>query len=281
MTYQKVDWYYTSQDGLIWWEMGKFVSDKKITLDVSYASVPERRDGTWEVSFLTPDKMIWKWVGGEYTETYVRIKEEVKDHETQSAPVALQKYDNIDEWIIALSKPDRDKWQKPEEVVMSLNLKPGDVVADIGAGNGYFTRYFTKAVSPGGKALGLDIDPWGVHFMMNDADMLESNIYEVRLIKPDNPELEPGSVDVVFLCNTYHHIENNRVDYFKRLSKSLKKHGRVVIVDYHSNPLPEFFSPDCNYVYKQVVLEEFREAGYKLTQDKDFLQYQYYLEFEL
>jgi hypothetical protein len=111
--------------------------------------------------------------------------------------------------------------------------------------------------------------------------MLESNIYEVRLIKPDNPELEPGSVDVVFLCNTYHHIENNRVDYFKRLSKSLKKHGRVVIVDYHSNPLPEFFSPDCNYVYKQVVLEEFREAGYKLTQDKDFLQYQYYLEFEL
>ena len=55
--------------------------------------------------------------------------------------------------------PERDKWQKPEEVVKNLNLKPGDVVADIGAGTGYFTRYFAIAVNPGGKALGLDINP--------------------------------------------------------------------------------------------------------------------------
>ena len=53
--------------------------------------------------------------------------------------------------------PERDRWQKPDEVVQRLNLKPGDIIADIGAGTGYFTRRFAQAVSPGGKALGLDI----------------------------------------------------------------------------------------------------------------------------
>ena len=65
--------------------------------------------------------------------------------------------------------PERDKWQKPEEVVKSINLKPGDIVADIGAGTGYFTRYFAIAVSPGGKALGLDINPSLVQNMKEDA----------------------------------------------------------------------------------------------------------------
>ena len=176
--------------------------------------------------------------------------------------------------------PERDKWQKPEEVVKSLNLKPGDVVADIGAGTGYFTRYFAIAVNPGGKALGLDINPSLVQSMNQDASKLELNNYEAFLIKPDNPELEPGSVDVVFLCNANHHIEN-RVDYFKRLSTSLKKNGRVVIVDFYNKPLPIGPQAVDHKLSKEVVLEEFREAGYNLTQDKDFLPYQYYLEFEL
>jgi predicted methyltransferase len=271
------------------WYVGKFVSDKKLTMEMLIADYPEWRS-TLELSFLTPDKFDWKtkWEDGEpetrdnvYTYRYKRIKEDVKGQETPKAPATQQKFDNIDVWIEAFKEPRRDEWQKPEEVVKSLNLKPGDVVADIGAGNGYFTRYFVKAVSPGGKALGLDIKSTAVQYMKYDADKLESNIYEAHLVKPDHPELEPGSVDVVFLCNTYHHIENDRVDYFKRLSESLNKNGRVVIVDYYTKQLPRGATLSCTPVSKEVVIEEFREAGYNLKYDKDFSQYQYYLEFGL
>jgi ubiquinone/menaquinone biosynthesis C-methylase UbiE len=204
----------------------------------------------------------------------------VKDQQTQGAIATQQKFNNDGAWIKAFEDPERDEWQKPDEVVKSLNLKPGDIIADIGAGTGYFTKRFAKAVSPGGQALGLDIVPSRVQHMKEEAQRLGLNNYKALLIKPDNPKLEPGSVDVVFLCNTYHHLEN-RVDYFQRLSKSLKENGRVVIVDFYKKPLPVGPSSADHKLSKEVVLEEFQVAGYHLKHDKDFLPYQYYLEFVL
>ncbi len=206
--------------------------------------------------------------------------EAVNGQEAHKALATLQKFENIDEWVKAFEDPERDEWQKPDEVVKSLNLKPGDVVADIGAGTGYFTRRFAKAVSPGGLALGLEIKPSMVQSMTKDAQKLELYNYKALLIKPDNPELEPGSVDLVFLCNAYHHIEN-RVDYLIKLSKCLKKYGRVVIVDFYNKPLPVGPQAADHKLSKKAVLEEFLAAGYKLKHDKDFLPYQYYLEFGL
>jgi ubiquinone/menaquinone biosynthesis C-methylase UbiE len=196
------------------------------------------------------------------------------------APAAQQNFNNIDGWVTIFEDPERDEWQKPDEVVKSINLKSGDIIADIGAGTGYFTRRFAKTVGPGGQALGLDIRASRVEYMKEDARKLDLSNYKALIIKPDDPGLEPGSVDVVFLCNTYHHIEN-RVEYFKRLSRSLKKNGRVVIVDFYKKPLPVGPSSLDHKLAKEVVLEEFREAGYILMHDKDFLPYQYYLEFGL
>lgn len=198
--------------------------------------------------------------------------------ETRIVLVTEQENDNTGVRVNAIEDPERDEWQKPDEVVKTLNLKPGDVIADIGAGTGYFTRRFARAVSPGGQALGLDIVPSRVDYMRKDAQKSGLDNYQARLIKPDDPGLEAGSVDIVFLCNTYHHL-GNRVDYFKRLSRSLKKNGRVVIVDFYKKPLP--LGPSVGHkVSKEVVLEELREAGYKLKYDEDFLPYQYYLEFD-
>lgn len=191
-----------------------------------------------------------------------------------------QNLNNIDVWIQAIAFPDRDDWQKPDEVVKSLNLKPGDVIADIGAGDGYFTRRFAKAVGPGGQALGMDVVSSKVEYMRKDAERLELKNYKALLIDSDDPGLKPGTVDVVFLCNTYHHL-SNRVEYLKSLSKSLKKNGRVVIVDFYKKPMPVGPSSLGHKVSKEVVLEEFREAGYSMQNDKDLLPYQYYLEFGL
>ena len=204
----------------------------------------------------------------------------VTGQETHLTLATKQKSDNNDVRIKEFEIPDRDEWQKPDEVVKSLDLKPGDVIVDIGAGTGYFTKRFAKAVSPGGQALGLEIEPSRVEYMKEDAQKLGLDNYKALLIKPDDPELEPGSVDVVFLCNTFHHL-TNRVDYLKRLSRSLKKNGRVVIIDFYKKPLPIGPSSVDHKVSKEVVLEEFRDAGYKLQHDNDLLPYQYYLEFQL
>jgi len=173
----------------------------------------------------------------------------------------------------------RDEWQKPDEVVKSMNLKPGDVIADIGAGTGYFTRRFAEAVSPGGLALGLEISSSNVESMKKDSERLGLDNYKALLVKTNDPGLDPGSVDVVFLCIAYHHLRN-RVDYFKTTSRCLKKNGRVVIVDFYKKQMAIGPSPSHS-VSKEVVLEEMKAAGYKLLRDKDFLQYQYYLEFGL
>lgn len=173
----------------------------------------------------------------------------------------------------------RDEWQKPDEVVDGLNLKPGDVIADIGAGDGYFTRRFARAVSPGGQALGLEVSSSQVESMSRDADRLGLDSYQAMLVETDDPGFEPRSVDVVFLCNAYHHLRN-RVDYFKKVSGGLKKDGRVVIVDFYNKRM-EVGPPPSHTLPRELVLEEMKSAGYKLLNDKDFLPYQYYLEFGL
>jgi arsenite methyltransferase len=186
---------------------------------------------------------------------------------------------NIDTWPGALEDPGRDQWQKPDEVVQSLDLKPGDIIADIGAGTGYFTRRFAQAVSPGGQALGLDISPSRVQHMKEEAQKLALENYTALLVEPDDPGLKAGSVDVVFLCNAYHHIEN-RVEYFRKLSGCLKENGRVVIVDFYKKPLP-VGPPEGHKISRELVLEEFQAAGYQLKDEKKFLPYQYYLVFDL
>jgi arsenite methyltransferase len=174
---------------------------------------------------------------------------------------------------------ERDSWQKPDEVVKSLNLKPGEVIADIGAGTGYFTRLFAQAVDSGGQALGLEVVSSNVESMRRDAESLGLDSYKAVLVEPDDPGFEPGSMDVVFLCNAYHHL-SKRVDYFKKVSGGLKQDGRVVIVDFYNRQM-DVGPPPNHTLAKEVVLEEMKEAGYLLLGEKDFLEYQYYLEFVL
>lgn len=189
------------------------------------------------------------------------------------------RFDDADKWVRIFEDPRRAEWQQPDKVVEVMDLKPGDVVADIGAGTGYFTRRFARTVGPGGRALGLDIETSLVNYMNEDAIKLNLKNYEARVVKPDNPELGTNSVDVVFLCNTYHHIEN-RIDYFKSVSKALKPGGRVVIVDFYKKDLPVGPPPD-HKMSQKAVRKELQQAGYKLIRSHDFLPYQYFLEFGL
>jgi ubiquinone/menaquinone biosynthesis C-methylase UbiE len=180
-----------------------------------------------------------------------------------------------------LESPDRARWQMPERVIAELHLKNGEVVADIGAGTGYFARRIAEKIAPGGLSVGFDINPGLVAFMERDAAArgLSAN-YKARLIASRNPTLEDNKYDLIFFCNTYQHLEN-RSAYFSSLAKSLKPNGRIVVIDFiklektdeESGEVPE------NLVDKETVKREFRQAGFKLKRDLKFLPSQYFLEF--
>ena len=201
---------------------------------------------------------------------------EEKHHKSHSQ----QRFNEIQKWVDIFEDPARAEWQKPEEVVKKLELKPGGTVADIGAGTGYFTRLFAVAVGPEGKAIGLDIEPSMVEYMKEDAKKQGLTNYEARVVKPDDAGLPLKSVDVVFICNTYHHIED-RINYLKRLSKALKPNGRIVIVDFYKKPMPVGPQSVAHKISEEEIKREFKKAGYRLTKSLDFLPYQYYLEFSL
>lgn len=197
--------------------------------------------------------------------------------EHKHEPATEQRFNDIEKWVRLFEDPDRVKWQKPAEVVRAMDLKEGDVVADIGAGTGYFTRLFAMAVGPAGKAIGLDIEQGMIDYMNEDAKKLGLKNYFAMVVPTDSAGLEPNSVDVVFLCNTYHHIAN-RVDYFRAVANSLKKDGRVVVVDFYKNT--DFGPPRDHKLAKEVALREMDEAGYKLVKTHNVLEHQYFLEFK-
>jgi predicted methyltransferase len=115
-------------------------------------------------------------------------------------------FNDLDQAVKMFEGAERDAWQKPDEVVNHLQLRSGDVVVDIGAGTGYFTRRFAAAVGPQGKALGLDIEPTMVTHINAEAQKQKTANLSARQVPPNDPQLDPQSVDVVFLCDTYHHL---------------------------------------------------------------------------
>ena len=197
-----------------------------------------------------------------------------KDQQRHRGPSDLQQY------IEMLERPDRDKDQKPDEVIKALAIDQYMTIADIGAGSGYFTRKFVWVIQDRGMVYAVDIEPAMLKYNEEMVEHLHTPYNAMFVVaKPDDPQLPPNSVDLVFLCNTYHHLEK-RANYFTRVKASLKKNGRVAIIDFWTDGRAGDlgFSPE-HLVARETVLKEMAAAGYTLSKEHTFLQRQYFLEF--
>ncbi|QSR88142.1 class I SAM-dependent methyltransferase [Methylacidiphilum caldifontis] len=171
---------------------------------------------------------------------------------------------------------ERDQWQKPDRVIEALDIKPGYSIADIGAGTGYFSRRFSQAVGEKGKVYALDSEPAMVRYMKKEIKEKNLKNVVVKQVDPNNPQLNNRSVNIIFLCEVYHHMDN-RIEYLKRLSSALKRGGKVALIDFY--PSSPYGPPSKHRLSESEVIAEFKAAGYKLLKKHHFLAYQYFLEF--
>jgi len=185
-------------------------------------------------------------------------------------------FDDAAKWAKEFDDPERDAWQKPEDVLDALRLERAARVADIGAGTGYFSVRIARRI-PEGTIFAADIEPDMVRYLGERAQ--RNHLHNVRPVQAsaDSANL-PEPVDLILLVDTYHHI-GSRTQYFAKLKSSLRPKGRLAIVDFKADsPI----GPPAQYrMSPEKVKEELNTAGYSLIETHSFLPRQYFLVFQL
>ncbi len=170
---------------------------------------------------------------------------------------------------LAYAGPGRDASQQPERVVAALEIVPGAHVADLGAGGGYFTFRFADAVGPEGRVYAIDVDPDMLGYLRSRVAKEKRENVGVIEGAPDDPRIPADGVDLIFVCNTYHHL-SDRIAYFAALQDRLRPGGRIAIVEYRSGGHGTAIA---------VIQQELEAAGYQLVEQDDFLADQSFLIF--
>jgi predicted methyltransferase len=178
-----------------------------------------------------------------------------------------------------LEREDRDLEQRPDEVVAVLRLRDGDVVADLGAGTGYFTRRLAKAVAPSGRVFAVDIQPEMI-------DLLKRNVEKAGLtnVVPvlgtgDDPRLPVSSLDWILLVDVYHELQQPKA-MLARMREALKPTGRIALVEYRLEGTSALHIREAHRMSPKQVLAEWEPAGFRLVKRHEFLPTQHFFVFE-
>lgn len=179
--------------------------------------------------------------------------------------------------ILWLERPSREIQEQPNKVVKALNLKPTDVVADIGAGTGYFSFRMASLV-PQGKVYAVDIQPE----MLDVINFLktEDRITNVESVLGtlSNPNLPKNSIDVALMVDAYHEFEYPR-EMMEALVKSLKPGGKVILVEYRQeNPLIPIKT--LHKMTQTQVKKEMNAVGLSWLETQEFLPQQHFMVFQ-
>jgi arsenite methyltransferase len=173
----------------------------------------------------------------------------------------------------AYSGPGRDRWQHPDRVIEALSLRPGQRVADLGAGGGYFTFRISRAVGDQGRVYAVDTDPDMRALIANRvAREQRANVVPVAA-EPARPDL-PEQVDLVLIVNAFHHLPE-LATYLPRLAPLLRPGGRVAVIEAR----PKWFLFG-HATEPATIRSAMATAGYALVDDHAFLPRQAFLIFQ-
>ncbi len=186
---------------------------------------------------------------------------------------------DVKEYVGKFEVESREVYAKRQEIVAACGLKPGMAVADVGAGTGLFTRLFARKVGPEGKVYAVDIAPRFVEHV--EKSCKEAGLKNVQgvVCTPTSAKLPDNSVDLVFICDTYHHFEFPQRT-LASLHRALRPGGRLVLVDFQRVP-----GKSSEWVLghvragQEVFTREVEEAGFKVAGEEKFLKENYLVRF--
>lgn len=197
-----------------------------------------------------------------------------------AAPTPEQRKARLAEYMAMLERPERESFQKPDQVMAALALRPGERVADIGAGTGYFTLRVARAVGPQGVVWALDLVPEFLeHVAARAKDAGLANV-RTKKVLPTDPQLEPGSVDTILMVDTIHYVKD-RAAYAKALRAALAPGGRLVVIDYipRSEAERPWGPPVEQQMSKETLDAELKAGGFVPVKVHTFLPEQYFVEY--
>jgi ubiquinone/menaquinone biosynthesis C-methylase UbiE len=177
-----------------------------------------------------------------------------------------------------LERPNREDMQMSPEIMKCLAFRPGERVADIGAGTGYFTFPIAEAVDPTGVVWALDIAPEMIDALEFRTKARNVANVKVRKVSSDDPQLGPGSLDTILMIDSIHYVKD-RTTYARKLPPGLAPGGRLVIIDYRPKPMSERpWGPPPEQQFPEEQLDrEMAAAGFKVLRSYDFLPEQFFV----
>lgn len=179
----------------------------------------------------------------------------------------------------SLEGPDRDAWQQPGRVMDALAIGEGSVVADLGAGGGWFTIRLARRVGPNGLIFAQDVQPEMIEAI--ERRVQREGLTNIRTVlgSDTDPKLTPVSLDAALMVDAYHEVQD-RVVFLRNLRRAMKPRGRLGIVDFRKDglgpgpPLDERIDP-------HMVVADAQAAGFRLLSEDESLPFQYLLVFGL
>jgi SAM-dependent methyltransferase len=176
-----------------------------------------------------------------------------------------------------LEAPDRELWQRPDQVMDAMGVADASVVGDVGAGSGWFTVRLARRVGPGGIVYAEDVQSEMINAIARRVQ--REGLTNVRTVlgRGGDPRLPPRALDAVLIVDAYHEFEDP-VTLLANLTRALKPQGRIGIVDFRLEGTGP--GPDAHErVSPEKVVQDAASAGLKLIRAETFLPYQYFLVF--
>ena len=175
---------------------------------------------------------------------------------------------DVDKMVKRFEIESREVYVNREAIAAACGVKPGDVVADVGAGTGVFTRLFSELVGDEGWVYAVDIAPRLVGHIVSQAEAADTTNITGVVCAENSISLPANSVDLVFLCDTYHHFEFPKTSLVS-IAKALRPGGRLVVIDFErikgkSRP----WLMGHVRAGKEVFRAEIQDAGFRLVEEK-------------
>lgn len=174
-----------------------------------------------------------------------------------------------------LERPEREAEEAPTRAIAALKIRPGQVVADIGAGSGYYTVRLAKAVGPTGKVFATDIQPGMLDLLGRSVAQAQLKNVVPVLSAPDDPKLPADALDLAIMVDVYHELAAPQA-FIRRLRTALKRDGRLVLLEFRKEDPRVPIRPEHKMSVAEVR-QELEPDGFTLSAVLDDLPWQHIL----